>query len=851
MRHILVWAVFGTITVTLSAQVAPGTYSFTTLAGRAGSTGSADGTGNTARFLTPWGVTVDAAGNIYVVEAGNHTVRRVTPAGAVTTLAGQAGVPGSADGTGTAAQFGVVSTQAGATATSPTGPFGLAIDSTGTLIVADGDNHTLRRIADGNVVTLFAGGTGRANHLDGPLLESRFNVPMGVAIDATGAMFVADCFNHVVRRISSAGMVTTIAGTIGDAGFSDGVGSAARFLHPTAITVDPMGNVYVVDCNNTVRKMSPIAGTGTWETTTIAGTAGTYGSTDGVGSTARFGTAPPAGSTGVLVSLYFTLPPSAVVASENGFTTLLIATNSGNFNLGELRGIAADGAGNVYVTDATNNTIRKISPTRVVTTIGGTTTAGSADGFGTAARFNRPAGIAVDAAGNLYIADASNQTIRKGAIASAPAIQSQPANQTIALGSNVTLSLVVTGTPTPTFQWTRNNVVIAGATNSSLTLNNIQASQAGTYSVTVSNSLGISATTPFVLSVTAIPVFTVQPANQTVNGGETIRLTASATGAPAYQWFRDGQPITGATSAALTVTNAQSTSAGDYTVVASNSFGSVTSNVSRVVVNVGRIINLSIRSALSGSEPLIVGFVTAGGDKSMLIRAIGPALRDFGVSAAMSDPQLALYAGTTLMLSNDNWSAGSSATTLPAAAIQVGAFALPANSLDAAILTDVNAPMTAQASARNAAGGIVLVELYDAAASSPARLINVSARARVGVGENALFAGFVIGGTSARSVLIRAIGPSLTAFGISGALADPRLDVFSAGSTTARASNDNWAGATALVNAFTSVGAFPLPLTASRDAALVTTLPAGAYTAQVSGVGNSTGEALLEIYELP
>jgi len=216
----------------------------------------------------------------------------------------------------------------------------------------------------------------------------------------------------------------------------------------------------------------------------------------------------------------------------------------------------------------------------------------------------------------------------------------------------------------------------------------------------------------------------------------------------------------------------------------------------------------------------------------------------------MADPQLSLFNGQSLTASNDNWGAGAAAVQLAAAASQVGAFALPASSLDAAILANVDAALTAQASARNGAGGIVLVELYDAEPSSAARLINVSARARVGVGDNALFAGFVIGGTSSKNVLVRAIGPSLAQFGITG-LADPFLEIFAAGSTTARVTNDNWAGATALVNAFAAVGAFPLPLAASRDAALVTSLPPGAYSARVSGVGNTTGEALLEIYEAP
>jgi sugar lactone lactonase YvrE len=831
------------------AQVQPGTYIFTTVAGRAALAGTTDGVGTNARFNRPFGITVNSTGELFVSDSTNHTVRKIAVDGTVTTLAGQAGVVGIVDGVGTAARFGGDTTYANATvaaATNPTGPFGIALLPGGNVLVADSSYHVIRQISAAREVSNFAGTVRQKGTTDGARATALFGFPLGVAVDATGAIFVADSETHVIRRISPTGAVTTIAGVPNAYGDSDGVAEGARFLHPSAIAVSPGGNVYVVDCNNTVRKLSRFGGSqDVWETKTLAGAPHTFGTTDGTGAAARFGAAPSTAVSTILIR--------GSVIPQNEF--LFILTGGANYSFADLVGIAADAADNVYVCDYANSIIRKITPAGVVTTIGGLApSTGSVDGAGTAARFSRPAGIAVDADGAIYITDNGNNTIRKGVPAAVPVIRTQPADQTVALGSNVVLSLSVTGAPAPIFQWTRNGAVVPGVTGSTLTLNNVQAANSGTYSVTVSNILGVISTTPFVLNVTALPVFTTQPASQTtINGGETIRLTAAATGAPVptYQWFRDGQLFAGATSATLTITNAQSTSAGDYTVVATNTFGSVTSNVARVTVNVGRIINLSIRTALTGSDALIVGFVAAGGSKSMLIRAVGPTLRDFGLTTAMADPQLSLFAGATLSSSNDNWGTGASAVQLPAASAAVGAFALAAGSLDAAILANVEQGMTAQASARNGAGGIVLVELYDAAPSSPARLINVSARTRVGTGDNILIAGFVIGGTSSKSVLIRAIGPSLTAFGVTGVLANPRLDIFAAGSTAVRVSNDNWAGATALVNAFTSVGAFPLPLGASLDAALVTTLPPGGYSAQVSGVGNTTGEALLEIYELP
>jgi hypothetical protein len=249
---------------------------------------------------------------------------------------------------------------------------------------------------------------------------------------------------------------------------------------------------------------------------------------------------------------------------------------------------------------------------------------------------------------------------------------------------------------------------------------------------------------------------------------------------------------------------------------------------------------------------LIVGFVATGGAKPLLVRAIGPTLRSFGVSGAMADPQLTLYSGAVINTTNDNWGSGLAVGQLALAAMQVGAFTLPADSLDAAVLaTAVDNAMTVQTSAKNNVGGIVLVELYDTTPSAAARLVNVSARAKVGTGENALIAGFVVSGNAASTLLIRAVGPTLGAFGVNGVLSDPRLDLFANGATTPLASNDNWGGNVALAGAFRAVGAFALPASESKDAVLLAVLPPGAYTAQVSGVGGLTGEVLLEIYEVP
>jgi len=252
-----------------------------------------------------------------------------------------------------------------------------------------------------------------------------------------------------------------------------------------------------------------------------------------------------------------------------------------------------------------------------------------------------------------------------------------------------------------------------------------------------------------------------------------------------------------------------------------------------------RLSNLSVRTAMAAGQNLIVGFFVDGGSRNILVRAAGPALTVLGVPGALSDPRLDLYNGATLVLSNEDWSA-SLATTFSS----VGAFAFPAGSRDAAFVQAIGG--SASVHARGTGAGILLVEAYDTGTGNSPRLINVSARNQVGTGDNILIAGFNIAGTGTKQLLLRAVGPKLAAFGVTGFLVDPKLELYS-GSTKLN-ENDSWAAT--LAATFTAVGAFPLDA-GSRDAALLTTLAPGPYTVQVSGVNHGTGEALIEIYEVP
>jgi cyclophilin family peptidyl-prolyl cis-trans isomerase len=388
----------------------------------------------------------------------------------------------------------------------------------------------------------------------------------------------------------------------------------------------------------------------------------------------------------------------------------------------------------------------------------------------------------------------------------------------------------------------------------------------GTASVTVraTDVNGNSVDNTFTVSVAAVlPSISVQPSSYTIAVGDTVVLNAAATAASSYQWQRNGSDLPGATDPRLVLTNVSANDAGTYRLIARNSLGTTTSNPATLTVtnaaasDIGRLINLSIRSnAGTGTETLIVGFNVGGGGTSgsapLLLRAAGPSLAQFGVSNFLPDPIATLFSGQIAMASNNDWEGDA---TVTARSKQVGAFDFSsAASLDAALaVSPASGSYSMQITGNHGTTGNALAEIYDATqsvtASSP-RLTNVSARTQVGTGDNVLIAGFVIRGSTARTVLIRATGPALTDFGVSGILADPKLQLLPTGTSTVIAENDNWGGDAQISAAGSRVGAFPLVNGGSKDAALLVTLPPGNYSAQVTGADGGTGIGLIEVYEV-
>jgi outer membrane protein assembly factor BamB len=347
----------------------------------------------------------------------------------------------------------------------------------------------------------------------------------------------------------------------------------------------------------------------------------------------------------------------------------------------------------------------------------------------------------------------------------------------------------------------------------------------------------------------ALPRPTVEPPDQEVPVGAAATFRAATTNATSplsYQWQKDGTNIAGATQAELALANVQPGDAGSYTVVAVYAAGTATSQAATLTVQSNRISNVSVRTTLASGQTLIVGFVTDG-PKSVLVRGIGPGMATvfpqwFAPGDVMADPKLELYnSGGTKLDENDNWNS-SHAPIMTG----VGAFPLMPGSNDSSLLALISGPYTAHL--KGMGHGVVLVDVYDTTRSFAARVTNVSARHQVGTGANILIAGFVIDGTAAKALLVRGIGPALRdIWGVAGALADPKLEVYNAVAQQI-AGNDNWDNS--LVAMFDKVGAYRFA-NLSKDAALVVTLPPGAYTAQLSGVGGTTGDGVIEVYAVP
>jgi len=401
-----------------------------------------------------------------------------------------------------------------------------------------------------------------------------------------------------------------------------------------------------------------------------------------------------------------------------------------------------------------------------------------------------------------------------------------------------------------TYTATNANAMVATGTivGSTLTLSGV-ASGAANVTVRAADVNNSAAQVVFAVTVAAsAPVITAQPLNAVLANGQMLALNLAATGTGlTYQWKRvlsgvGGAVLPGATGPQYIVEKMSAAEAGIYYCTVTNSAGAVDSAGAIIALRSSgeaRLTNLAVRAALDAGQVLIVGLSTTG-KTDLLVRGVGPRLADFGVADFYADPRLEIYDGAGVKgLTNDSWD-GALAPTFQS----VGAFPLNVGSKDAALVTSVNGASTAQL--KGVDSGVALLEVYALGGmTTSSRLNNVSTINRVGTGGNILIAGFTVSGDVAKTLLIRGVGPKLTSFGVSGVLADPQLEIYR--DTTLLASNDNW---NASVAAATPGLGFALEA-ASKDAVLLITLPPGGYTAQLSGVGATTGVGLIEVYEVP
>ena len=443
------------------------------------------------------------------------------------------------------------------------------------------------------------------------------------------------------------------------------------------------------------------------------------------------------------------------------------------------------------------------------------------------------------------------------------------------------------------YQWYHNGAAIPGATANVYRVNTGTLSDAGSYYVAISNPLGVvNSASANAVALSTSTIITSQPQGRNANAGDSVTLSVAATGpAVVYQWYRNGVAIPGATGPTLEIDNIASAQAGSYTVDAANLVGTTRVNdwmSDAATVNVAysaHLINLSARASVAtGGGVLIGGFVIGGaGSKQVLLRGVGPGLAaTFGLGGVLAAPQLTLYdnsapPGPYPIVSAQAWGAalapGSSPVLVapraasPAVMSSVGAFSLATGSTDSAMQAAPPAgAYTAQISGIGGTSGVALAEIYDAGTPDfTAMLLNLSARAAVGTGVNILIGGFGITGSTSDTILIRAVGPGLSStFGLQGTLGTPQLILFDGNPLGPQpiATNTGWGNSpvpgTSSVSAgilpassavMASVGAFSL-VPGSADCAMLVTLPPGSYTAEVAGVGGSTGIALVEIYEV-
>jgi hypothetical protein len=872
----------------------------TTLAGSPGGWGATDGTGPEAMFADPRGVTTDAAGNVYVADTSNHWIRKVTPDGVVTTLAGGSGDihgSGSADGAGRDARF--------------MEPTGLAVDGDGVIFVADTGNATIRRITPDGVVSTFAGVAGARGTADGHGATARFTSPSRLKFDLGGNLWVVDWDR--LRKITPSGTVTTVTSSIG--------------WYPIDITFHPSGGVYVTRENKLFRMtaeggLEEIAGS-------YATTAYRSGPLNGRGAAARFTAigSISVGSDGNIYALDGALvrriTPGGVVTTVAGAFSAHEGPTGPDDPGGVLQfsatGLSTDRAGNVYLAEREHGLIRKISPEGVVTTIAGVlgrgsfayydnggpsdgpaandgtsnvgtlspaslslasdgtiyfveglttlrkvttdgqvvTAAGNAKFWGTAdgpadvARFNGLVSVAVDHSGNVYMADMFSYTIRKmtpdGVVSTFAGVAGQRGHVD-GQGSSARFAF-----PKGVRVDGAGNVYVVDARYDILsnTVRKITpdgvvttvAGLAGTYGNADGRGAAARFDDPSGLAVDdAGNIFVADRANSSirkVTADGTVTTLAGSTGSNAGYLDGIGAEVKFDYPTAITVDGAGSLYIADRSRL----------RIASTTVT-PQLLNIATRLGIAAGDEraLIAGFIIAGSQqKNVVVRAIGPSLSASGVADPLPDTVLQLYdSDGDVVAANDNWKVNQQGGAPQEEQIRATMVA-PAHDLESAVSVTLHPQRayTAVVRGKNSASGTALVEVYDVSQPAAALLANISTRGFLANDKEVMIGGLILGGgTAGRKVLVRALGPSLAQAGITDALADTTLALHDSNGGVL-ASNDDWHDSDA-----STISATGIPPPHPSEAAILATLPSGAYTAVLKGTAGSSGVGLVEVYSL-
>lgn len=497
----------------------------TTIAGQSGVSGSANGNGTAATFNSPHSVVCDASGNIFVADRNNNQIRKITPAGMVSIFAGS-GLPGSTDGAGVNASF--------------FEPWGITIDNAGNLYVADTKNYKIRKITPSGVVSTFAG-AGTAGVTNGVSTSAQFGYPAGIAADASGNVYVTEYMAHCIRKISN-GQVTTIAGTPFQSGDNNGAGSVALFDHPHGIAVDNAGNVYVADSwNNKIKKISPAA-----VVTTYAGS--TSGFANGAASSAKF---------------------------DNP------------------TGICVDGTGSVYVGDVNNFCVRKIWNNSVSTFAGIPGTAGGTDGPLLQATFNSPSGVVWHSSNKFFINDEGNELIRMIDMnQTALPLTLTTHNNVVIFCQGTTETITANPQGLSSYEFKDGNTVIATNTTGVLSMSSLTQGLHAITCTATGPSGSYSTTSPLNINIAGSNSASVSPGGPiSLCNGNSVTLTASA--GQSYLWSN------GATSASITVNQP-----GNYSVTITYN-GGCTSQSNAVTIAQGGTFSVSVTP--SGTQTVCDG----------------------------------------------------------------------------------------------------------------------------------------------------------------------------------------------------------------------------------------------------